>query len=76
MPFCAAWDLLRGSRQMSSEEANEARTRVTTVTSKFFDEYVVNDGMRQLALGVSQNNHPIRTASANSERTCSRRRPT
>ncbi len=64
MPYCYAWDLLRATPWFSQADADEAAERVTTVTSLFFDRYLNNPITRQLVLGVSQNNHPIRTASA------------
>jgi hypothetical protein len=64
MTACFAWDLLRGTPWLSDEESAQIAETVTTITSQFFDRYLVNGVTRQLVLGVSQNNHPIRTASA------------
>jgi hypothetical protein len=64
MTFCFAWDLLRATPWLSDQDADQAASLVTTVTSKFFNRFLNNGLTRQLVLGVSQNNHPIRTASA------------
>jgi hypothetical protein len=64
MSFCYAWDLLRATPWFSDADASAARDRVLTVTDQFFEQFVGSVGVRQIVLGVSQNNHPIRTASA------------
>lgn len=64
IPYCIAYDLLLAGGHLTPEQAADAERRVTAVTSKFFDKYLEDAGLRQLVLGVSQNNHPIRTASA------------
>lgn len=64
MTYCYAYDLLRAMGGLSKEEAEQAERIVTEVTGKFFGKYLDNPVFRQIALGVSQNNHPIRTASA------------
>jgi len=63
MTACYAWDLLKGTPWLTEDESAEIERRITTVTSQFFERYLVNGVTRQLVLGVSQNNHPIRTAS-------------
>ncbi|MBW2455780.1 MAG: heparinase II/III family protein [Deltaproteobacteria bacterium] len=64
MSFCFAWDLLRGTPWLNDQDAARAADLVTTVNAKFFDQFLNNPATRQLVLGFSQNNHPIRTASA------------
>ncbi|MCB9797856.1 MAG: heparinase II/III family protein [Alphaproteobacteria bacterium] len=64
MGYCNAYDLLMGMDALSEEEATEARDKLLDITDALFERYVDDDVVRQIALGVSQNNHPIRTASA------------
>ncbi len=64
MTYAYGWDLLKATPWFSDADAADAAERVTTVTDKFFDKYLENSALRQLVLGESQNNHPIRTASA------------
>ena len=64
MTACFAWDLLRGTPWLSDEDASAIEAKVTTITSQFFDRYLIDGIVRQLVLGVSQNNHPVRTAAA------------
>ncbi len=60
----AAWDLLWGGGWLSDAESAEIEATLTTINREFFDEYVLTDVVRNLVLGPSQNNHPIRTAAA------------
>ncbi|MCA9618207.1 MAG: heparinase II/III family protein [Myxococcales bacterium] len=64
MTACYAWDMLRGTEWLTEDESATIEAGITKVTSEFFDRYLDNPIQRQFALGVSQNNHPIRTASA------------
>ncbi len=64
MDCTAAWDLLVGGGWLSDEESAAAEWALTSITREFFDEFVLTDLVRNLVLGPSQNNHPIRTASA------------
>lgn len=64
MGFTFAHDLLSGTALFPEAEASALQGKLTTITKKFFDAYVVQDPTRQALLGVSQNNHPIRTAAA------------
>ncbi|MCB9792069.1 MAG: heparinase II/III family protein [Alphaproteobacteria bacterium] len=64
MGYCNAYDLLMGMGALSEEEALDARETLLSITDDLFERFVDDDVMRQVALGFSQNNHPIRTASA------------
>ncbi|MEE2756903.1 MAG: heparinase II/III family protein [Myxococcota bacterium] len=62
--YTAAWDFLMATDFMSEAQAQVIEMKLTTVTDQFFKYYVLDDTTRQLALTVTQNNHPIRTAAA------------
>jgi hypothetical protein len=62
--YTNAVDLLMGTPYLDEADAEAAIEKITTVNDAFFDQYVEDDFARQATLGFSQNNHPIRTASA------------
>ena len=62
--YTAAWDFLMGTDFLPKEEATLLESKLTDVTQQFYAEYVLDDSKRELALTVTQNNHPIRTAAA------------
>lgn len=62
--YASAHDLLLAAGRLPEDEALALETKLINVTTMFWDEYLEEDVMRQITLGVSQNNHPIRTASA------------
>jgi hypothetical protein len=64
MGYTNAHDLLLGTPWYPLDEQERLEGLLTSINEQFFDTYVRDDTMRQLALGFSQNNHPIRTASA------------
>jgi hypothetical protein len=64
MPACAAYDMLAGTPWLPQADAQRIAERITGVTAQFFERYLENPVTRQLVLGFSQNNHPIRTATA------------
>jgi hypothetical protein len=57
-------DLLRGTEFITADEVADAEERLTTINGKFYERYILTDLYRNLVLAPSQNNHPIRTASA------------
>jgi len=59
-----ALDLLRGTEFITETEVADAAARLSTVSRLFYERYVLDDAYRNIALGPSQNNHPIRTAAA------------
>lgn len=59
-----AWDLLMATGTLSAEEAARVGEVLTTINAAFYERYVLDRAVRQITLGFSQNNHPIRTASA------------
>lgn len=62
--YANARDLLMGTPFFPADEAGVSAQKLCEITRKFYAEFVQNDVVRQIWLGVSQNNHPIRTASA------------
>ena len=64
MGYSNAHDLLLGTPWYPEADQQRAEELLTSINEQFFDLYVRDDTMRQLSLGFSQNNHPIRTASA------------
>ena len=62
--YTAAWDFLMGTDFLPEEDATLLENKLTDVTQQFYAEYVLDDSKRELALTVTQNNHPIRTAAA------------
>lgn len=62
--YTAAWDFLMATDFLPEEDATLLENKLTDVTQQFYAEYVLDDSKRQLALTVTQNNHPIRTAAA------------
>jgi hypothetical protein len=59
-----AVDLLLGSGHATEAEADVWRTVIGDIGAQAYERWVVDDAMRQIALGFSQNNHPLRTAAA------------
>ena len=57
-------DLLLGTDFITAEEAADAEERLTTINQKFYERYILTEFYRKMVLAPSQNNHPIRTASA------------
>ena len=62
--YTAAWDFLMATDFLTENDAALLEDKLTEITKKFYAKYVLNDSMRQFALTVTQNNHPIRTAAA------------
>ena len=62
--YTDAWDLLMATDYFPENEAAGAADKICEITGKFYEMYVLDETMRELALGYSQNNHPIRTAAA------------
>ncbi|MBI2389094.1 MAG: heparinase II/III family protein [Deltaproteobacteria bacterium] len=64
MGYSNAWDLLSATPWLSSEESNDARARITTVARKLAERYLDQPITRLVSFVVTQNNHPLRAASA------------
>ncbi|MCB9781114.1 MAG: heparinase II/III family protein [Alphaproteobacteria bacterium] len=64
--ICAssAWDLLVGGGFLDEDQQLALAEPITSVTAQFFDAYIDDDAVRLQLLGLSQNNHPIRTVAA------------
>jgi hypothetical protein len=58
-----AWDFLMGSGFFPAEEAAAAEDKLCIIAQKFYDQYLLDPFFRYIALEVTQNNHPLRTAS-------------
>ena len=68
MPYMAvcgvhAWDFLMGSGFFPAEEASAAQDKLVHIAQAHFEHYVMDPFYRYTALEVTQNNHPLRTAS-------------
>jgi hypothetical protein len=68
MPYMAVcgvhtWDFLMGSGFFPAEEASAAQDKLVHIAQAHFDHYVMDSFYRYTALEVTQNNHPLRTAS-------------
>lgn len=63
MGYSNAHDLLLATDSYTDEEAQRNAEVLGSLNEQFYAAYVEDDTMRQIALGFSQNNHPIRTAS-------------
>ena len=64
MHYTAAWDFLMASDFMNEAQSQAIEEKLTAITEQFYDHYVLDAFFRGVALGVAQNNHPIRTAAA------------
>lgn len=62
--YTNAWDLLVGAELISDGDAEALREKLLTINEQFYERYFEDDFYRHVALEVTQNNHPIRTASA------------
>lgn len=62
--YSNTWDLLAATPWLSAEESSDARTRITTVARKFGERYLDQPFTRLVSFVVTQNNHPLRAASA------------
>jgi hypothetical protein len=62
--YANAWDLLAATPWLSASESDDARTRITTVARKFANRYLDVPLTRFVSFVVTQNNHPLRAASA------------
>lgn len=64
VPFVNTWDLLLATPWIAADEARAGRDHVTTVTRKFVERYLDSGFYRTTSFVVTQNNHPLRAASA------------
>lgn len=64
MGYTNAWDLLMGTAFFPDDEANAARDKIIEINEQFYERFIEDSFHRTVALLVTQNNHPIRTASA------------
>ncbi len=64
MGYTNAWDILGATDFFPEAEAKAAGDKICEINRKFYERYVVDDAMRFLLLGTTQNNHPLRTAAA------------
>jgi hypothetical protein len=64
MPMSDAHDFLSATDFVDQDTLDDIEAKTTTINGHFYNRYVLDDFYRSVALGPSQNNHPIRTASA------------
>ncbi len=62
--YSNALDLLRGANMIPEDEAQAVEDKLTTITSAFYHDYVLDEINRIMSIHLTQNNHPIRTAVA------------
>ncbi len=64
LPFANTWDLLLATPWITPDEAKQAQTRIASVNRKFAAKYLEDGFSRMFSMVVTQNNHPLRAASA------------
>lgn len=64
IPWVNALDLLAGTPWLDNAAAREIEARILSVTRQFAGRFLDNAVYRGVALQITQNNHPIRTAAA------------
>jgi hypothetical protein len=64
MGYTNAWDILQATEFFPEADASAAGSKICEINRKFYERYVDDDAMRVLLLGITQNNHSLRTAAA------------
>lgn len=64
LPFANTWDLLLATPWITQAEAKQAQMRIANVARKFVARFLDEAFYRMFSLTVTQNNHPLRAASA------------
>jgi hypothetical protein len=64
MGYTNAWDLLMATDFFPAAEAQAAQEKITEICKQFYDTFVEDEAHRDIMLGLTQNNYPIRTAAA------------
>lgn len=64
IPWVNALDLLAGTPWLDAAAAQQIEERILSVTRQFAGRFLDNPVYRGVALQITQNNHPIRTAAA------------
>lgn len=64
IPYVNTLDLLRAGPWLTAAEDAEAEARILTVTRQFAERFLDNPVFFGIAMQTTQNNHPIRSASA------------
>lgn len=64
MGYTNAWDLLKATPYFPEDEAEEAAAKITEINRQFFEYYLEDEAIRDLILGLFQNNYNIRTAAS------------
>ena len=78
MHYTSAWDFMQATDCDYGNASELLAEKLTTITEAFFDRYILDPFYREASIGLTQNNHPIRTAAAigMGPRTSSPRAPT
>ena len=64
MHFATAWDFMVASDCDYGEAPEQLANKIVEITSAFYEKYVLDPFYREASIGLTQNNHPIRTAAA------------
>ncbi len=64
LPMANTWDLLLATPWLTVDEAKQAQTRIANVNRKFVARYLDDPFWQMFSFTVTQNNHPLRAASA------------
>ena len=64
MHYATAWDFMRASECDYGQAPEQLASKIVEITAAFYEKYVLDPFYREASIGLTQNNHPIRTAAA------------